>query len=133
MQFDFTSILDRRGKDAMAVDAIGENGMFPAPKEGFDAIPMWVADMNFPTVPTVPEAIIARAVERACGSCPCRKGCRERLAPLPESLLHISQILLDDDETVIDEFRSVACRPVLVPHPFRIINIDKGAEYGRRS
>ena len=30
------------------------------PKEGFDVIPMWVADMNFPTVPTIPEAIIER-------------------------------------------------------------------------
>ena len=55
MKYDFTSILDRRGKDAIAVDAIGSGeGMAPgAPKEGFDAIPMWVADMNFPTVPTV--------------------------------------------------------------------------------
>lgn len=60
MQFDFTSILDRRGKDAMAVDAIGENGMFPAPKEGFDVIPMWVADMNFPVVPSIQQAISQR-------------------------------------------------------------------------
>ena len=60
MQFDFTSILDRRGKDVMAVDAIGENGMFPAPKEGFDVIPMWVADMNFPVVPSIQQAISQR-------------------------------------------------------------------------
>ena len=62
MKYDFTSILDRHGKDAIAVDAIGSGeGMAPgAPKEGFDAIPMWVADMNFPTVPTVQEAIIER-------------------------------------------------------------------------
>ena len=54
--------MDRRGKDAIAVDALGAPGFAPgAPKEGFDAIPMWVADMNFPTVPTVPEAIIERA------------------------------------------------------------------------
>lgn len=60
MKYDFTSIMDRRGKDAIAVDALGAPGFAPgAPKEGFDAIPMWVADMNFPTVPTVPEAIIA--------------------------------------------------------------------------
>ena len=31
------------------------------PKDGFDVIPMWVADMNFPTVPTIQEAIIERA------------------------------------------------------------------------
>ena len=54
MKYDFTSIMDRRGKDAIAVDALGAPGFAPgAPKEGFDAIPMWVADMNFPTVPTI--------------------------------------------------------------------------------
>ena len=30
------------------------------PKEGFDIIPMWVADMNFPTVPTITQAIAQR-------------------------------------------------------------------------
>ena len=55
MKYDFTSILDRRGMDAIAVDCP------PAqPKEGFDLIPMWVADMNFPACPTIPEAIIQR-------------------------------------------------------------------------
>lgn len=53
----------------MAVDSLGlAKGFAPdAPKEGFDAIPMWVADMNFPTVPTVPEAIIRRAQHPAYG------------------------------------------------------------------
>ena len=69
MQYDFTSILDRRGKDAIALDALGAGNDFApdAPKEGFDAIPMWVADMNFPTVPTIPAAIIARAQHPAYG------------------------------------------------------------------
>ena len=68
MKYDFTSIMDRRGKDAIAVDALGAPGFAPgAPKEGFDAIPMWVADMNFSTVPTIPEAIIARARHPAYG------------------------------------------------------------------
>lgn len=64
MKYDFTTILDRRGKDALAVDCIGIKrwGNEPdAPKEGFDAIPMWVADMNFATSPSVTEAIIQRA------------------------------------------------------------------------
>ena len=62
MKYDFTSILDRHGKDAIAVDMVGAAGSpYPAPREGFDAIPMWVADMNFPVVPTIQEAIIARA------------------------------------------------------------------------
>ena len=67
MRYDFTSILDRAGKDAIAVDAIGAPGAggFPAPDEGFDPIPMWVADMNFPTCPAIQEAITAR-VEHPC-------------------------------------------------------------------
>ena len=62
MKYDFTSIIDRQGKDALAVDGVGENPGFAPdkPKEGFDVIPMWVADMNFATVPTVPEEVIKR-------------------------------------------------------------------------
>ena len=44
MKYDFTSIIDRRGRDAIAVDGLKGDGFSPAPpKEGFDAIPMWVA------------------------------------------------------------------------------------------
>lgn len=68
MKYDFTSIIDRHGKDALAVDGLGTGGFAPEkPKEGFDVIPMWVADMNFPTVPTIPEAIIRRAEHPAYG------------------------------------------------------------------
>lgn len=69
MKYDFTTIMDRRGKDAIAVDGLGtKNGFTPEkPKEGFDAIPMWVADMNFPTVPTVAQAMIERAGHLAYG------------------------------------------------------------------
>jgi len=69
MKYDFTSIMDRKGRDAIAIDGLGKNpGFAPdAPKEGFDAIPMWIADMNFPTVPTIPEAIIERAKHPAYG------------------------------------------------------------------
>ena len=51
MKYDFTSILERHGKDAIAVDGLGTGFAPSAPKEGFDAIPMWVADMNFTVVP----------------------------------------------------------------------------------
>ena len=63
MTYDFTTIYNRRGRDALAVDGLGMPGGFapPAPKDGFSAIPMWVADMNFATVPTIPAAIIERA------------------------------------------------------------------------
>lgn len=62
MKYDFTSMIDRHGMDAIAVDGLGSGGAAPdEPKPGFDIIPMWVADMNFATVPTIPEAIIERA------------------------------------------------------------------------
>ena len=69
MKYDFTSILDRHGLDAIAVDAVGlgEGAVPGGPREGFDVIPMWVADMNFPTVPTVQEALIQRAGHPAFG------------------------------------------------------------------
>lgn len=69
MKYDFTSIMDRHNKDAVAVDALGAiPGFTPgAPKAGFDGIPMWVADMNFPTCPTIPAAIIERAKHPAYG------------------------------------------------------------------
>lgn len=68
MKYDFTSIMDRSGKDAIAIDALGKSSMAPTPpKDGFDFIPMWVADMNFPTVPTIPQAIIDRAAHPAYG------------------------------------------------------------------
>ena len=61
MRYDFTTILDRRGQDAIAVDAVGAPGSsYPAPREGFDIIPMWVADMNFPVLPAIQEAMIRR-------------------------------------------------------------------------
>lgn len=69
MKYDFTSIMDRHGKDAIAIDGVGQKpGFAPdAPKEGFDVIPMWVADMNFPTVPTIPEEITKRVQHPAFG------------------------------------------------------------------
>ena len=62
MKYDFTTVLDRKGKDSIAVEPFESDWMtWPAKtKEGFDLIPMWVADMNFPAVPTIPEAIIER-------------------------------------------------------------------------
>ena len=69
MRYDFTTIMDRRGHDALAVDAIGDASAFApaAPDPGFDAIPMWVADMNFPVLHTIQEAIIKRTEHPAFG------------------------------------------------------------------
>lgn len=63
MKYDFTTVIDRHGKDSLALDGLGRGAHFLPdwPKDGFDVIPMWVADMNFPTVPTIQEAIIERA------------------------------------------------------------------------
>ncbi|MGT2799782.1 MalY/PatB family protein [Streptococcus marmotae] len=69
MKYDFTTIMDREGKDAVALDVLGQYpGIAPEKgKEGFDTIPMWVADMNFPAFPEIPKAIIKRAEHPAYG------------------------------------------------------------------
>ena len=64
MKYDFTSIINRKGMDAAAYDSVGKYkwGIEPElPEEGFDFIPLWVADMNFPTCPAVTRRIIERA------------------------------------------------------------------------
>lgn len=59
MKYDFTTVVNRLGKDAMAVDLYSK--MHPGcPKEGFDIIPMWVADMNFATAPSIVESMRSR-------------------------------------------------------------------------
>lgn len=65
MKYDFTTIMDRKGMDAIAVDKIPYADV--QVKKGFSVIPMWVADMNFQTVPTIPEAIIKRTEHAAYG------------------------------------------------------------------
>lgn len=74
MKYDFSTILDRKGKDAIAVDAPASagsltEGFFAGAKikEGFSIIPMWVADMNFLALPDIPEAIIQRASHPSYG------------------------------------------------------------------
>lgn len=58
MKYDFTTLMDRAGHDAIAVEHIPLEGA--QVKEGVSRIPMWVADMNFPTLPTIVEAIEER-------------------------------------------------------------------------
>lgn len=73
MNYDFTTIMDRKGKDAIALEvdaALSEST--PAVRQtkvekGFSILPMWVADMNFATVPTVQQALIQRAQHPAFG------------------------------------------------------------------
>ena len=58
MKYDFTTLPDRHGRDSIAVDGLGKGFAPDAPQPGFDAIPMWVADMNFVCLPTIQQAII---------------------------------------------------------------------------
>lgn len=61
MNYDFSTVLNRHNLDAVAVDPEMLNpSMFARTKPGFSRIPMWIADMNFATVPTVQEEIVKR-------------------------------------------------------------------------
>ena len=67
MRYDFETRPDRKGMDALAVDALGGEGAPGAPKDGFSPIPMWVADMNFVAFPGIQESIIRRAQHPSFG------------------------------------------------------------------
>ena len=62
MPYDFTTLWQRHDWDAQAVDGLGAGDGFAPdpPNPGFDIIPMWVADMNFATAPSIPSAISKR-------------------------------------------------------------------------
>ena len=57
MTYDFETVLDRRGTNSVAADLIPFD---EKPDEGFDPIPMWIADMAYPVAPPVLEAMRAR-------------------------------------------------------------------------
>lgn len=69
--FNFTDAIDRVGHDSIAADATGAiSGGSLGPvdsvvREGFDVIPMWVADMSFATAPSVLRAVRGR-LEHPC-------------------------------------------------------------------
>ena len=65
MKYDFTTIMDRAGKDSVAVDVIPFQGA--EVKEGFSKIPMWVADMNYAAAPSVVKAVAKRLEHPAFG------------------------------------------------------------------
>lgn len=58
MKYDFTTVLDRRGRDSTAADVIPFKDF--KVDQGFDPIPMWIADMSFKAAPAVMEAIYKR-------------------------------------------------------------------------
>lgn len=63
MKYDFETMIDRRGMDAIAAD-MNQNDFWELPKgvvrEGFDKIPMWIADMNFSIAPVISKALSKR-------------------------------------------------------------------------
>ena len=54
MKFDFTTFVERAGKDSLANDVVPFDFQ---PEEGVSRIPMWIADMSFPTAPFILQAI----------------------------------------------------------------------------
>lgn len=60
MKYDFTTVMNRKGYNTIAVEyyqyAVGDAQV----REGVEPIPMWVADMSFATVPTIMDAMKAR-------------------------------------------------------------------------
>ena len=64
-KFDFTTIMDRKGRDALAVDRLPYKNV--TVQDGFSVIPMWVADMNFATVPSIQKAMTDRISHPAFG------------------------------------------------------------------
>ena len=58
MKYDFTTVLHRKGRDSTAAEVIPFANAHV--KEGFDPIPMWVADMSFPVAPSGEAAIKKR-------------------------------------------------------------------------
>ena len=76
MKYDFTSIIDRHGLDSIAVDP-DAGSVYRKDitlREGIsDHIPMWVADMNFATCPTIPEAMTGRLLHPTYGYFTLRK------------------------------------------------------------
>ena len=61
MKYDFTTLPNRHGRDSIAVDGLGKGFAPDAPQPGFDAIPMWVADMDFETSSYIEDALVERA------------------------------------------------------------------------
>lgn len=94
MKYNFEKIIDRMGKDAIAVEVLGQRPGFAPdkPKAGFDIIPMWVADMNFETAPSIPEAIIERTKHPLYGYFAPRKEYFEAIINWHKKYKHVDDI-----------------------------------------
>lgn len=61
MRYDFDQVVDRRGTQCVKWDTLGDRF------KRADAIPMWVADMDFPVPPEIQEALSERALHPIYG------------------------------------------------------------------
>lgn len=65
MNYDFTTVIDRTGKDSVAVEKL------PIPdvtvSKNYFRIPMWIADMNFATAPSVQKHLLDRTAHPLFG------------------------------------------------------------------
>ena len=84
--FNFTDVIDRMEHDSIAADAAGAiSGGSLGPvdavvREGFDIIPMWVADMGFATAPSVLRAMRERLEHPCFGYFECPQEYYDRIA-----------------------------------------------------
>ena len=93
MKYDFETLIERHGKDSIAVEC-PPNGELT--KAGFTQIPMWVADMNFPTVPTIPERIAERAAHPAYGYYEPRKEYFDAIIDWQRTQNHVTDLKKED-------------------------------------
>ena len=73
--FDFDRVIERRGTHASKWDNMARLSGIEAP----DAIPMWVADMDFAAPPGVTEALAAEIGAQFMATTPTRAAGRPRL------------------------------------------------------
>lgn len=93
MKYDFETLIERHGKDSIAVEC-PPNGELT--KVGFTQIPMWVADMNFPTVPTIPERIAERVAHPAYGYYEPRKEYFDAIIDWQRTQNHVTDLKKED-------------------------------------
>ena len=61
MKYDFTTLLNRKGHDALALDVLPIKDVEVDPN--FSTIPMWVADMNYPVFENIQKQMFERIKE----------------------------------------------------------------------
>ena len=60
MKYDFTTLLNRKGHDALALDVLPIKDVEVDPN--FSTIPMWVADMNYPVFENIQKQMFERII-----------------------------------------------------------------------